>query len=106
MTKFLIKACYAPDGVKGVLKVGGSNRRQAVKNMLEGLGGKMESFYYAFGDYDVYSIGELPDTISAAALGLTINASGLASVSITVLLDPEEIDKAAHLSVNYRMPGN
>jgi uncharacterized protein with GYD domain len=105
MTKFLIRASYTAEGIKGVLKVGGTNRKQIVEKMINDIGGKMEAFYYAFGDHDVYSIAELPDMASVAALALTINASGLVSVSTTLLLDTEEIDKATKISVNYRPPG-
>ena len=106
MTKFLIKATYTSDGVKGLLKVGGTNRKQAVEKMLNDMGGKLEAFYYALGDCDAYVIGEVPDSVSAAAIALTINSTGLVSVSTTILLNPEEVDKAAKLAVNYRNPGN
>jgi uncharacterized protein with GYD domain len=106
MTKFLIKASYTSDGIKGLLKVGGTNRKQTVEKMIADMGGKLESFYFAFGDHDVYVISELPDTASAAALALTINASGSVSVSTTVLIDPADVDKATKLSVNYHAPGN
>jgi uncharacterized protein with GYD domain len=69
------------------------------------LGGKLESFYYAFGKYDVILIAELPDDISVAATTLRINSTGLVSVSTTVLLSPEDIDKASKKSVNYKAPG-
>ena len=106
MTKFLIKASYTPEGVKGLLKTGGTARQQAVEKSLNGLGGKIESFYFAFGDEDVYVIAELPDTISAAALALTINATGLVSLSTTILLDVKDIDEAVKRSVVYRAPGS
>ncbi|KAA9035842.1 GYD domain-containing protein [Ginsengibacter hankyongi] len=106
MTKFLITAAYNEDGVKGLLKVGGTNRKEAIAKMIADIGGKLEAFYFAFGDYDVYAIAELPDTTSAAALALTINASGMVNLSTTLLLTPEEIDKAAKMTVNYRSPGN
>ena len=69
------------------------------------MGGKLESFYYAFGEHDAYVIIELPDDISAAAVGLRVNSSGMVSVSTTVLLSPEDIDKASKKSVSYRAPG-
>jgi len=106
MTKFLIKASYTPEGVKGLLKTGGTARQQAVEKSLNGLGGKIESFYFAFGDDDVYVIAELPDTISAAALALNINATGLVSLSTTILLDVKDIDEAVKRSVVYRAPGS
>jgi uncharacterized protein with GYD domain len=106
MTKFLIKASYTSNGIKGLLKVGGTNRKQTIEKMIADMGGKVESFYFAFGDHDVYLISELPDMASAAALALTINASGSVSVSTTVLIDPADVDKATKLSVNYHAPGN
>lgn len=105
MKKYLIKASYNSNGIKGLLEDGGSQRKLAVEKMLTALGGKMESFYYAFGEHDVYVISELPDDITAAAVGLRINSSGLVSVSTTVLLSVEDIDAAAKKSVSYRAPG-
>src|SRR5258708_1742192 len=106
MKKFLTTASYNENAVKGLLKVGGTNRREAVAKMITEMEGNLEVFYFAFGDYDVYAIAELPDTASAAALALTINASGLVNLSTTVLLTPDEVDKATKMTVNYRPPGN
>ncbi len=104
--KYLIKASYTSEGAKGLLKAGGTTRKQAIEKMMNDMGGKLESFYFAFGEHDVYAIGEIPDTATAAAISLSINASGLVTVSLTVLIDPEDIDKAKNISVNYRSPGN
>ncbi len=106
MTKYLIKASYNAEGVKGLLKTGGTNRRQAVEKMVQDLGGELEAFYYAFGQHDVYGICSFPDTATASAFALAINASGLVTLSTTVLVDPEDIDKAKDISVTYRAPGN
>jgi uncharacterized protein with GYD domain len=105
MAKFLIKASLTSDGVKGLLKEGGSARKKAVAKMLADLGGKLESFYFAFGCHDVYALGDFPDDASAVASALTINASGLVSVETTVLIEPEVIDKAVKKTVHYRGPG-
>ncbi len=105
MTKYLIKAAYTADGVKGLLKSGGTGRKRAIDKMVKDLGGKLESFYFAFGKYDVYAICTLPDTATAAAIVLAINSSGLVTISTTVLIGPEEIDKAKDISVAYRTPG-
>ena len=106
MIKFLIEASYTSDGAKGVLKAeSGTSRKQMTDKMIAELGGKMEAFYYVT-NCDAYVICELPDMASAAAIALTIKATGLGSVSTTVLLDPEEIDKATKLAVKYRGPGN
>ena len=105
MARYLLKASYTGDGVKGLMKEGGTSRRATVEKLVGGLGGKLESFYYAFGDTDAYVIIELPDNVSAAAVGLAVGASGTVDLSTTVLLTPEEVDKATKMSVDYRPPG-
>ena len=101
----MINASYSPDGAKGVLSTGGTARKQAVERSINNLGGKMHCFYFAFGDSDAYIIADMPDTVSAAALSMSVNATGLASTSCTMLLTPEDIDKAVRISVDYRGPG-
>lgn len=105
MPKFLIKASYTQAGAKGLLHEGGSSRKAAVEKMVSALGGKLEAFYFAFGETDVYGICELPDAVTAAAASLAINSSGMVSETIVPLLTPEEIDKACKKSVAYRAPG-
>ena len=106
MPKYLIQASYTLDGVKGVQSKGGSSRREAVTHAVEGVGGSLESFYFAFGDSDAYVVVELPDNEAAAAVALTVNASGGATTTTTLLLTPEEVDSAAKKSVDYRPPGS
>lgn len=105
MPKFLFEASYTLDGVKGVQSAGGTSRRDAVAQVAESVGGEMECFYFAFGDADALVIVDLPDNESAAAVALTVNAAGGATVRTTVLLTPEEVDAAAQRSVDYRPPG-
>lgn len=105
MAKFFWKASYTSEGVKGVLKEGGTGRRAAVEKVVEGLGGKVESFYFALGEDDVYVIAELPDTVTATAVSLTVNASGVVSLQTVELLTPEQVDEASKKSVDYRLPG-
>jgi uncharacterized protein with GYD domain len=105
MPKYLIEASYSVDGIKGVVAKGGSARRAAVQAGLEGLGGKLESFYFGFGSTDAYVVVELPDNETAAALAMAVGASGAGSVRTTVLLSPEEIDAASRKQVSYIPPG-
>jgi uncharacterized protein with GYD domain len=105
MAKFLWQASYTSDGVKGVLKDGGTSRRATIEKLVSGVGGKLEAFYFAFGGDDVIVIADLPDQKTAAAIGLAVNASGTTTLKTTVLLTPEEIDAAAHTAVDYRPPG-
>jgi uncharacterized protein with GYD domain len=104
MAKYMLKASYTVEGTKGLMKSGGSARRAAVKKTIEGIGGKLECFYYMFGDADAFAIVDVPDVVSIAAVSLAINASAGAHVSTTVLLTPEEIDAAAKKSVSYQPP--
>lgn len=106
MPKFLIEAMYTQDGVRGVQSAGGSSRRDAVAKVAESVGGTVDAFYFAFGERDAYVIADLPDNESAAAVALTVNASGGANVKTVVLLTPEEVDAAAQRSVDYRPPGS
>jgi uncharacterized protein with GYD domain len=105
MPKYLIEASYTLEGVKGVQSAGGSARREAVAALAESVGGKLETFYFAFGDRDVYAVLEVPSNEAAAAVAMTVNGSGAVSIRTTVLLTPEEVDEAAKVSVNYRPPG-
>jgi len=105
MPKFLIEASYTPDGAKGVQSAGGTSRRDAVAQVAESVGGRLESFYFAFGDCDAYVIVDIPDNESAAAVALTVNSGGGATTKTVVLLTPDEVDAAAKRSVDYRPPG-
>ena len=105
MKKYLIKGAYNSDGMKGLMSEGGTGRKNAIEKMLGAIGGKVEAFYYAFGEADVYLIVDLPDEIVAAAVGLRVNAAGLVRISMTSLISPEDIDAASGKSVNYRAPG-
>lgn len=105
MAKFLIQASYTLDGTKGLLKEGGTGRRTAVEQAIKGLGGKLDVFYFAFGQTDVFIVADLPDAVSAAAVSLTVNGSGGAKVTTIPLMLPEEMDAATKKSVQYRAPG-
>ena len=106
MAKFLVQASYSAEGAKGVQSAGGTSRRDAVATMAEGLGGPLESFYFAFGETDAYVVLDLPDNRTAAAASIAVNTSGGATSEVVVLLTPEDVDAAAELSVHYRPPGS
>jgi uncharacterized protein with GYD domain len=105
MPKYLVEANYVGEGINGLLKEGGSGRRAAVDELFKSMNGTVEAFYYAFGDTDVFIIGELPDNTSAAALALRVNASGAAMCKTTVLMTATEIDAAVKKTATYRPPG-
>ena len=105
MAKYLSQSSYTSEGVKGLLKEGGTGRREAIEKLLASVGGTVESIYYAFGDTDLFVICDVPDNVTATAMSLLVNASGAATSKITVLITPEEMDAAAKKTADYRPPG-
>ena len=105
MAKYLLKGSYTDEGLKGVLGRGGSKRRDAAKQVIESIGGTLEAYYFAFGDYDFYVIVDMPDNVTTTAVSLVINASGAVNVQTVVLVTPEEVDKAVAMTVDYHPPG-
>ena len=106
MAKFLFQVSYTKEGLEGLLKEGGTRRREAVEQLFESVGGSLETFYYAFGDNDLYMIVDLPDDKAATAASLTVGASGAGSIKTTVLMTPESIDDAVGRTVAFRPPGS
>ena len=105
MAKYLITGSYTAQGAAGLLKDGGTRRRQAIEELIGGLGGKLESLYFAFGSDDVVIIVDMPDAAAMTAVSLTVGASGAINIKTTVLITPEEMDAAAKKTVSYRPPG-
>jgi uncharacterized protein with GYD domain len=103
--KYLFEGRYNAEGAKGVAKEGGSGRLEAIRKACEGLGGKLDSLHFAFGDIDAYVIADLPDNEAAAAMSLAVNQSGVSAAKVVVLMTPEEMDKASKKAVDYRPAG-
>ena len=84
------------------------NRVEIVRPMIEGLGGRIESAFFAFGEYDVVLITEFPDNVSAASLSMTINAGGgFKAGKTTALMTMDEGIEALKKAggTGYRPPG-
>ena len=84
------------------------DRRVAARTYVEGVGGKLHGFWYAFGEYDAYSLWEAPDNVSMAAVAMAISGGGaLSKFETTVLLTVEETMEAMQRSrdIQYRPPG-
>lgn len=105
MPRFLFVASYQPEGMKGVREKGGSARRTAIAKTVADLGGRLETFDFAFGGDDVYTICELPDNRTAATVAMAVNSGTHTRVRTIVLLTPEEIDAATQQPVSYAAPG-
>ena len=105
MPKYLLRATYTAEGVKGLMKDGGTKRQAAAHRLIESLGGTLEAFYFAFGETDIVAIADMPDNASIAAASLTIGGTGALTGHITVLLAPEDLDQAVKKSGSYSPPG-
>jgi uncharacterized protein with GYD domain len=107
MERYLFQGTYSREGAQGLLRDGGTKRRAAVESLINSLGGRLEAFYYGFGETDLYMIVELPDHAAAASASLIVVASGAGSWRTTVLLTAEDMDRAAKTSsaAPYRAPG-
>jgi len=104
MAKYLAKANYKADGVRGVIKEGGSGRVEAVTKLVKKMGGKVEAFYFAYGECDAYLIIDI-DESAGLALSLAVNASGAVTLQMVPLITAKQMDEAAKTSVTYRPPG-
>ena len=102
--KYLCQGSYTEQGLKGLLKEGGSKRRAMVEQLVKEMGGKLEAFYFAFGSDDFHIILDLPSNVDMTAVALVANASGAVKSRITVLMTPEEVDSATKKQVNFRPP--
>jgi len=105
MPKYMVHGSYTTEGLKGLLKEGGTSRRTTIEGLIKGMGGELEALYYAYGDEDVYVIADVPDNETMTAVALVVNASGAVNVKTTPLITPEEVDTAVKKTVDYRPPG-
>ncbi len=105
MPRYMFIVNYSPQGAKALMASGGTARRTAVEKTVAGLGGKIESFDFAFGADDAYTLMDLPDERAAAALALTVSGSGVARVRTIVLLTPEDLDAVSRIQPDYSPPG-
>lgn len=107
MPLYLTRFSYTPATWEKLIQ-NPEDRREAAKQYIESVGGKLHGFWYAFGDHDGYNLWEAPDNVSMAATALAIGAGGaLSSIQTTVLLSVEDtlaaLKKAS--SIRYRPPG-
>jgi uncharacterized protein with GYD domain len=105
MPKYLVTVAYTIEGAKGLRTDGGTKREHVIRMAIEGLGGKLEAFYFTMGDKDAIVIADLPDALAAAALSLSVAAAGGARCSTTPLLTPAEMDHACERKTAYKGPG-
>jgi uncharacterized protein with GYD domain len=107
MAHYLFQAAYTSDAWAALVSHP-HNRVDVIRPVIERLGGHLACAYFAFGEYDVVGIMEMPDDVSAAAFSLAASAGGgLKAVKTTPLLmiddGIEAMRKAA--GAGYRPPG-
>ena len=101
MAAYLIKLTFHTEGIKDSLKDGPQGRKKMVEELIAPMGGKMESFYYTFGDYGVCCISNMPDHITADALTVAINCPGVLTCSSAVLISPAGADNPDNKTLHY-----
>lgn len=90
MAHYLWQIAYSADGWAALVK-NPQNRIDAIRPAVEKLGGKIESGWFAFGEYDIVSIVQFPDNVSAAAFAIAVAAAGsVKSFKTTPLLSVAE----------------
>jgi len=107
MPLYLTKFSYTPETWARMV-ANPEDRRQAARDYIEAVGGKLHGFWYAFGEHDGYTMWEAPDNVSMAAVALAIGGGGaLSSLETTALLTVEETLDALRKAqdVVYRAPG-
>jgi len=105
MPKYLIKANYTAEGMKGLQKDKASGREKALAAACKAVGGKLDAIYYALGDDDAFVIADLPSHVQVASLCVAVGASGMANTRSVPLLTVAEMDKALGEGMKYRPPG-
>jgi uncharacterized protein with GYD domain len=101
---YLLRGSYSKEGCEGLAREGGTGRRQAAKEALGSMGGRLEAFYFALGSDDFFIIAELPDNPTTVAVTMAGKLSGAFDINATALLTPEELDIAAAKTVDFRPP--
>jgi uncharacterized protein with GYD domain len=106
MPKYMIEATYTSKGLRGVVKDKASGRKAAIEKIINASGGKLEAVYYAFGQSDVFVLFDCPDAVTAAAISVTVSATGLVRTRTIPLLTVQETDQALSKTLPYQAPGS
>ena len=106
MPKYMFHGSYTAAGAAGVLKDGGSGRLKAVTDVVESVGGTLESLYWAIGKDDFYLVADMPDSHAAVACSVAVAASGGVGIKTAELLTAADMDDVVSRRVDYRAPGS
>jgi uncharacterized protein with GYD domain len=90
MAFYLIQVVYKDTAAKSLV-IHPQTREDIISKTCKSLGGKLHSFFFAFGEYDVVAIAELPDNAAAAAFALgTASKGAISKFHTTVLMTAAE----------------
>jgi uncharacterized protein with GYD domain len=108
VSRYLLQAAYTPEAWGNLMK-NPEPRAEAVRPLVQSLGGSIETSYLSFGEYDTVAILDMPDNVSAAAVSMALAASGaLKAVKTSPLLTREEgleaLRKGNTAAATYRPP--
>ena len=105
MPKYLIQGTMTREGIReGLAKAKGTGIREAVMKFAESAGGKIEAFYFCFGQYDTVAIADYPDNASAVAISVAASGAGAIHLTMTALVTPAEMDQAIEKSATLTPP--
>ena len=109
MTKYVTLFTYTSEAWARMIQNPG-DRTAAVRRLAESLGGSVECVYWMLGGYDGIIIIDVPDSISGAALSVTVGSTGaFKNLQTHELLTQEELGQALSRSKDaaqaYRPPG-
>ncbi|MCS5647868.1 MAG: GYD domain-containing protein [Dehalococcoidia bacterium] len=106
MSKFMYSGNYTKRGIKGLLKDGGTVRKEETIRLVESLGGKIEAYYWCYGRTDFVMIMDFPDHTTVTGMALNISASGTFTGNLTPLISVEEMDEMVKVSIkSWKAPG-
>lgn len=108
MAKYALFFSYTQEAWANMIK-NPTDRSAAAGQLAESLGGKLDSFYWMFGEYDGFAVVELPDSITAAAVSVAVASSGaLAKGHTTVVFDHDDqealLEQAKTALASYHPP--
>ena len=107
MAKYLVQAAYTSEAWAAQIK-NPQNRLEAVRAVVDRLGGKVDAFYVAFGEYDIVGIVDFPDNVSEAAFSIAVAGGGaLKALRTTPLMSIEDALEAKKRAgtAGYQPPG-
>jgi uncharacterized protein with GYD domain len=111
MAKYVIFFTYTSDSWERLIKNPGFDRAASMHQLADSMGGTLESIYWMSGTYDGFDIIDVPDSVTATALSVTLNSTGaFKHVETHELLDERQIGQALEKSKDsreaYRPPGD